>query len=411
MTGNDDVRDYAAELRKKHPEVPQMDKVVVSAAVLKNMQYNTLLANLNGWACNVGLNLFRGKGKRLEDFKVPKDRQKETIFIVGPGASMIQYKDDLPKLRDHGYVIMQPTAYPWMTKIGLKPDLVVSVDHMLIQDKLIKGWDGPLIAPTTCDKDLSQYDVHWFTLYMGDGSPKPNPDDPLGVFYAHWNQLMNKLHKYTWGAHGWTSHMDVTNMCVDIADTMIHGADWFPHFGKRIVLVGADRSFWNGYSRVPWEGLDPAPFKADMTSVEFKGKWTNYQMVFYVYGLYEMWRIRKFPLFRLDHGIMEEIPFVPMADILAEKYPAQLGDSEMMKLTEKFILEDFADFAPYMAVSPEEAGELFRKVEKMREAGSRDYEMEAVDGPEERIRGYESMASSDSGGPDSEGGQHTGPHT
>lgn len=354
------------------------ENVLITQGIITNMQHNTLVANARGEMTNVGINLRSGLGRPIDEFTLPKDRQKDTIFIVGPGASMSQYREQLPQLRDHGTVIMQPTAYPWMSRIGLEPDVIVAVDHLPNQAELTMSAKCPFICPTTIDEDIAKHhDTYFFVLYQGDGSPKKD-GTPEGDFMAQWNLMMHHIHKQALTDTGWTSAMDVTNMSVKIAADIIAGENGMPKWGKRIVIVGADRCFWNGYSRVPWEGIEPQPFVDAPQYVDFRGQRTDYAMIFYIYALYEFWRAFPVPLYRLDHGVMKEIPFMSMDQILADNYPRPLSAKRVEQRTEEFILREFADTIPYLWASPETVAEMAKVVSQKRTHDQR------YNGPEEK---------------------------
>lgn len=352
------------------------NNLLITEGMIRNLQHNTLVANTRGWLYNVGINLRSGLGRPVTEFTLPNDRQKETIFIIGPGASLSQYREVLPQLRDHGTVIMQPTAYPWMHRIGLEPDVIVSVDHMPAQVRLIEGATCPVICPTTCDQGFAEeHETYFFTLYLGDGTTKKDGTDE-GHYFAAWNHMMHHLHKYAVTEVGWVSAMDVTNMATQIAFDLMAGENRMPKFpAKRVVLVGADRSFWHGYQRLQGlnDGEELPKYKPDKRYIEFRGMMTDYVMIFYMYALYELWRLRLQPLYRCDEGIMKEIPYVSMDQILADKYPRPLSAKRVLQRTEDFILHEFVDTMPYKWASPEEVERMSKQVGEWRQKSEREW--------------------------------------
>lgn len=325
----------------------------VEAAV----EQRTIDANFIPWTSNVGLNLRSGKGRPLAEFTLPEDRKKETIFIVGPGASMSQYRDNLPKLRDVGTIVMQPTAYPWMHEIGLEPDVLMTVDRMDDQPRLLKGSTCPVIAATLAHPKVAEYDPYWFMVYQGNGTKS----DPR---WGQYNLIMHHLHREALGAHGHTSLGDVTNMAVQMFSDVIRGEAPFENWpAKRIVLVGVDRSYWHGYERLKsfntGEELPPVGDRASV--INFRGVGSATSMVFYMMWLYEWWRMYpEIPLYRLDHGIMREIPFVGLSRILAGKWPKPLSCATIEKRMAKFLEHEYLEKYPYCFGPKEDVDEMMR---------------------------------------------------
>lgn len=326
--------------------------------VMAAVEQKTIDANLIPWLSNTGVNLRSGKGHPLAEFTLPEGRKKETIFIVGPGASMSQYRDNLPKLRDVGTVIMQPTAYPWMHKIGLEPDVLMSVDRMGDQPMLLEGVTCPVIAATLAHPGIAKYDPYWFMVYQGDGTKT----DPR---WGQYNLFMHHFHRAAIGAHGYGSLGDVTNMAVQMFSDVIRGDAPFESWpAKRLVLVGVDRSYWHGYERLQgiFDGSELPILIPDKTvDVHFRGLGTRTSMVFYMMWLYEWWRTYpEIPLYRLDHGIMKEIPFVGLARILAGKWPKPLSPATIEKRMAKFLEHEYLEEYPKCFASQENLAEMMR---------------------------------------------------
>lgn len=336
----------------------------VMSEVMQSVEALTLEQCLKPWTANIGTNLHAGIGRSVTEFDLPEDRKKETVFIVGPGASMDQYKDVLPELRDHGTIVMQPTAYPWMHKIGLEPDVIVLVDHMPSQATLIKGCTCPVIAPLTCDPAIAENDVYWFSLYQGDGSPT-HPR------WGLWNIMAHFLPKTTYGSSGWVSAADVTNMATILAAGMITGTPGIVKLpAKRIVLVGVDRAFYDGYARVPWEGLELEKFTEDHQAIKFRGVDTTTAMVFYMQRLYELWPNLGVPLYRYGWSIMREIPKVDPKWIKHNKWPKPLVDQEkIIKRIRPFMDHEFMEEFPWTWGDRDDVMKLMGKVNDRDAAG------------------------------------------
>ena len=69
-----------------------------------------------------------GSRRKLSEFRLPEDRDKETLVLIGPGPSVTQYADRLVELREHATILILPTALEWCAEHGLLPDYVVIQD-------------------------------------------------------------------------------------------------------------------------------------------------------------------------------------------------------------------------------------------------------------------------------------------
>lgn len=326
----------------------EIDRVaqVMMDDIIEARDQMTINANYTSWLTHIGQNLRGGLGRPIPDFTLPDDRKKETIFIVGPGASLWQYREKLPMLREVGTVVAQPTAYAFLHEIGLEPDAIVAVDRMHDQPENIKQATCPVIAPTTVHPALAEEhpNTYFYTLYQGDGTRH----DPR---WGQWNMILHWVHHGAIGAHGWCSLGDVTNTEVQIFGDVVAGKAPFEGWdAKRIVLVGIDRSYWHGFGRSMSFGSDhermPKHVK-NWTDIQFRGVTTDVAMTFYIQLLYKWWRtFPEIPLYRFDDGPMKEIPFVGLAKILAGKYPKPLSARTIEKRMGAFLDHEFLEVMP-----------------------------------------------------------------
>lgn len=352
----------------------KIDKAIITEGILRSIQMNTTSRHTPAWLHNIGINLYAHPEHGIKDFDLPDDRKKETIFICGPGASMHQYKDLLPQLRKHGTIFMQPTAYQWYKQIGLEPDVVIAVDHLPIQYTQLSGYTGPVIVPTTIDPDFLKMDSYYYPLYQGNGTPKPGDDNP--ELFAWWNLAMWGLHHNTVGQRGYVSAMDVTNMAYQIAVDMMEGWGGVCNIGaKRIVLIGCDRCFWEGYQRVKAiHGSDEElpKMKIDDFTITYRNQLTNHAMVAYIYTLYWLWVERGAPTYRMDHGVMHEIPFVSLNRILKDDYPQPWAKTKVERHVAKFF-DEFTEVVPHMVADQEALDHLMEELHKVRKGQERNY--------------------------------------
>ena len=350
-------------VEEKRAYIDKAPKEEIIAGILRDIQGRTYARNFMPWWENIGWNLSLGI-KGVREFDLPADRKKETIFLVSCGPSMYQYRNDLPKLRELGTVFMQPTAYPWMHRIGLEPDVIVSVDHMEDQPMLIKGATCPVIAPTITDQRLiKEHDVYSFALYHGNsmfGDPVWGPENMRSVL----------LHRCI-DSHGWSSAGDVGNMMAKIAFDMMTGDPGLCNIGaKRLVLVGYDRCFWNGLDRVPYVGMEPEKYAPREDGITWRGQQSVVQMVLYAERLYLWWAMTGANMYRLDHGHMWEIPSLSMGQILGGHYPPPLRKGTIRRRVKKFREGEFLRDFPWTIGTQEEMKEI---IDKSAQAGRDHY--------------------------------------
>lgn len=321
-------------------------ELAIARGISDAIELETIAKNFKSWWSNTAANL-RQMQHIVPQLTLPE--KGDTVFIVGPGASIHQYKDELSKLSEHGLVIAQPTAYPFMHTIGLEPDLVVVADKSPKMTYKLRGYTGPVICPTTVDPGLAQeHDCYFFTLYQGDGTPN---HPRFGLI----NSVMHWLNRGVFGAHGWVSLGDVTNMAVQIAWDYMQGHALPKINAKRIVLVGIDRCFWKGLNRVRDDAGEPVPRLTMDNDIEWRERGTTVQMVMYQERLYRWWRMFAAPLYRLDHGIQTEIPFVHLGQIENGKYPKPLSREEIENRVDPFLTDEFLKNFPYQFAKGEDA--------------------------------------------------------
>ena len=84
-------------------------------------------------------------------------------------------------------------------------------------------------------------------------------------------------------------------------------------------------------------------------------------MVMYVMMLYKWWwTYPEIPLYRLDHGIMREIPFVGISRILHGSYPKPWNAATVKKRMAKWLEHEWLEVVPYGFGSKEDIDEMMR---------------------------------------------------
>lgn len=344
------------------------EQKAIVQAIEQVTKINTLGTHLPDWTYNTACNLKIAE-RFVQDFK--PSILNETVFIVGPGASIHQYTDFLKELRSYGFVVAVPTAYPYLHEIGLEPDAVVAVDKSPLMADYLEEYNGPVICPLSVHPRIGEeHDCYWYTQYHGDGGP----NDPTFGWY---NAVIYYLAKSTGSSHGWISLGDVVNAALQIFEDYMKGYSLKKQAISRIVLVGVDRCFWKGYDRLPIRGTVLPMHEEQPDDIDWRDRVTNMRMVFYQERLYEFIRMFPAPYYRLDHGIQTEIPFVGPDQIRKGKYPKALTDEEW-----RTRLDDWHEY--YAETLPFEA------------AGKRDF-MEAL---KEEIGEKQAVADSDTPGTD-----------
>ena len=143
---------------------------------------NTLEKFYAAWMIQMGDNARRGgeDRKSVADFRLPIERDKETVIVVGPGASSDLYRSYFPKLREAATIVACPTSVHWAMSNGLTPDFVVSADSNESQPMLLDkaGYHGPVLASVTCHPDIDRHgQVYWYAPLMGNGEPEPEKNE------------------------------------------------------------------------------------------------------------------------------------------------------------------------------------------------------------------------------------------
>jgi len=295
------------------------------------------------WLVQMGENLRRGgtTRKSVADFRIPPERDKDTIIICGPGASVKSYTDIFPELHKYATIIGVPTALYWMKKNGLYPDFVVSADSNESQPILLEAAenDVPVLAPVTAHPDLGdQEDVYWYGVLMGDG--KPNPEENRFAWWDVPTMYMNKDVDWNYPSVGC-----VINMAVQLAmDFRARGVS----SARRIVLLGVDFGPWDGLRRAPAnKTMDDYPSIPEDEAgwVPWGNHVTDPVSLTYKRVLLEMWQQKNPPLYSMSHGLMAEFPQVDFDNFRLDRWPEPTAKKTIDRLTLNY-LELFADNFP-----------------------------------------------------------------
>lgn len=293
----------------------------------------TFETNYRKWLRNVGENRELGTSRTpLSKFKLPDGRNKDTLIIVGPGASMKQYENDLWQLRTYATICQLPTGNRWVREHRLYPD------YMVVQDSAqhpaqLEGNKAPLLAPTTIGPELAKANwthLYLFTLLIGRGL-----GDPIFGQYNEFSLLIDSDLDGGVGSMGC-----VTNMAVELA--IMLGKSGQLNF-KRIVLLGCDYAGWNGFMRVPVFGgdefphIDTAPDDVKHEWVKWQGYDTDPRMILYKWYLMRLWARSEAPIYSMSHGILTEFPSVSFEQVVTGKWPKAKRYPSKRRIDEMFL--------------------------------------------------------------------------
>ena len=302
------------------PHVMKMEALLIKVrdAVVTKDDINTLLAQTY-------------KRQSFLDFRLPPDRNKDTVVIVSPGASLKLYQDRLHELSEVATICIVPTALGWVKKQGLNADFVVVADPNPSQHLLLKEAenDAPVIAATISHPGIAiENDVYWYSLLLGNGE-----DDPKDNELFWWDVPVRDLENDI--AFLIPSLGCSTNTAVKLVQEM-RSSGWSN--AKRIVLLGCDYSSWDGYERVP--GLDHV---FEWPEIDFskgwfrwEGRWTDARMVIYKLVLLRLWAQLHAPIYTMSHGILHEFPRVEFDNVMSGEYSDNLSWREIYERIDTF---------------------------------------------------------------------------
>lgn len=284
-----------------------------TSEALNTLRHRSILSHIPTWSNNMGRNVIWADRCATT---VPV-HWKKTVVIFASGASLSLYEKDLHKLNGKVTVVATPTNVAWLQSKGVRIDLVVVMDSHPIMGKMLEDYSGLVIAPTTVDVSVSAHKAHFYKMKIA------------GLDL--WNVIQDTM--FTHLSLSYPAELGcVTNMafalCCDIPKD------------HRIVLAGADYSYWRGKARIA-EKLEKAPKDA----ITWDGKQTSPSMVMYKDALLKLWArtIGRTPVYSMSHGIVTEIPHVALGHILEENWPELHSKETVVELSEKHI-EQFKNF-------------------------------------------------------------------
>jgi len=349
------------------PEWEGADAIDEREAIIKSISNQiaglTLRAFLKIWLKYIGENSRRGGRDRrsVADFRLRPGRNKDTLIIVNPGASMKLYEERLHELSEVATICTVPTALPWSFRQGLEPDFCVVADSSVSQRLLLNevAHEAKVLAATTVHPDIGdENDTYWWTPILDvDTTLEPKEMDVgEAVDQTTAMQLMDLC------MMGFDLDLDwraqslgcVSNMAVLIAQNLrargISNA-------KRIVLLGADYAGWGGYERCPMWG-DEWPLLKNMEEwIPWDDTLTSPQMITYKLTLLRLWMGTLAPIYTMSHGILREFPRVEFDDVMNENYPDYITKKEINERCEAYFTHYAYDF-------PLEEREHAERVEK-----------------------------------------------
>ena len=308
----------------------------------------TLQAFLGIWIKQMGENARRGgrDRKSVADFRLRPERNKDTIIIVNPGASMKLYEDRLHELSEVATICTVPTALPWTFKQGLEPDFCVVADSSISQHLLLKevAHEAKVLASTTSWPEIGDlHDTYWWTPILDIKSAEKEIDPAQPMTQGGMMELIDIC------TQGFDIDLDwraqslgcVSNIAVLIAQNLrargISNA-------KRIVLLGADYAGWGGYERCPMWTPEWPPIQNRDEWIEWDDTITSPQMITYKLTLLRLWGGTLAPIYTMSHGILHEFPRVEFDDVMNERYPDYIAKKEIHERCEAYYTHYAYDF-------------------------------------------------------------------
>ena len=285
-------------------------------------------------------------------------KHSRSVWLFASGASLQQYEAQLPELVRNDCVVVSPTTAPWFVyHAKRRPDVVFSMDvspKMMI-DCINAGLKGlPLVTPTMANNDLVRYfdpKVYWFnSLIQGPGGAYDTDPHSLHLMW-----LCDHI-KYGIPQLGCVTNEAMVFLSL-ISHREVIGAE-------RVVLAGADYSYWHDLARVPkgerdennelklgpYERWDQDSDNADI--IDWRGMKSNSRMVQYTTGLVSGFRRTHMPVYELtghnkSDGILGGI-FTPTTakQILADEWPELPDDEEINRRCDTYLTEEYPDNYP-----------------------------------------------------------------
>lgn len=305
--------------------------------------------------------------------RTPKELVKaEQIFMFAAGPSLRRIENQVHELKGKGIIVATPTVLPWMRHHGLEPDWLLATDSnpsSIVPIAIDGARDIRLLCPSTIDRRLVELfplkNVYWYN------SLSQGPDGTIhSSEFSNFMQLLftsreEEDYKIP-GIDAWVVQAGCcTNQAVILLNWMLNSKVLD---AKRIILMGADYCYWRGLSRVPFyqplekDILGAVPFYDPGTefrepelyrpighpkdAIEWDGMQSNRRMVLYKRSLLLYYGATAAPLLSCSQGILTEIPYVSIEDILSGNYPRVLSPEEIAVACSGFLDEEFPNWFP-----------------------------------------------------------------
>ena len=262
---------------------------------------------------------------------------KDTLVLFGSGPSLTQYTDFLPWVFEHCYTIASPTVVPWLDHHELYPDIVFNADQHPILAEHCRGTAVAEISNLVCSPETSAHlpqlfgkdKTYWYRTVI----PGPNGEldwEPYSMFMT----FMMSVIQTAFPQQGC-----VTNVMISLAWALSEMAGWK---WKRIVLMGCDYGFWDGYGRLPTDGSDDL-LKWALTDggapdlAEYHGTKTLARMLRYKAGMLLDWKMTRFKIYTMSHGILEEFPAVTQEEWKAGEWAEYISEFHIGQRTDWYL--------------------------------------------------------------------------
>lgn len=336
----------------------------------------------NDWMRNMGDNARLAGPDRLSvaDFNIAPHRDKDTLIIVGPGASLSLYVDRFPELQEAATIVTSPTALHWAKHNGFKPDIVVVADSDAVQYQLLEsaGNTAPVFAGVTSNPGIARQQVYWYTPLAGNGKAKIPESIPASVVNLLRSakdyvpiELMQEIDEVLtrgiaadenpmaiWDIPAMLLNQDI-DWCYPSAGCVVNAAVQIVQSlrakgtlrARRIVLLGCDFGPWGGYYRCP-----PNKNVTDYPAVDNEiglFRWddclTDPVGLMYKRVMLRLWQESLLPIYTMSHGLLHEFPRVTVDNVLRDQFPEYMTKREVNALCDQFYSR-FADDFPRVTI-------------------------------------------------------------
>jgi hypothetical protein len=274
--------------------------------------------------------------------------KKETLAVIAAGPSAKPYAPFLPWVFEHCYTITSPTVLPWLSSLGLYPDVVLAADaHPILAEHTSRS-GAHEHSNLICCPEVSPLLPMLFgrdkTFWFRTAIPGPRGEmdwEPYSVFMTFVRSIIN-VRVAQVGC--------VTNMAISLGEALRQFAGWK---WKQIVLIGADYAFTDDEMRLPTHedengniaGLPEDQINNDLADKTLykgpgappEGIKTNGRMIRYKAAIMAIWLQTSARIYSMSHGILTEFPPVIPGQVKTGKWPEYLPEHKIKQRATNFL--------------------------------------------------------------------------